>query len=77
MHKQAKAIIYDIQNISTICSVDGLFPNGSVSVFNAERVKTPDGKAKTIYGYAYRADPKEEGKLTVKLQGTAFKAPCE
>lgn len=57
--------------------VDGLFPNGSVSVFNAERLKTPDGEANVIYGYAYRADPKDEGKFTVKLQGVLFPAPCK
>ena len=55
---------------------DGLFPNGSVSVFNAERQKTPTGKAKLIHGYAYRPDPKEEGRLTVKLQGAPI-APCK
>ena len=55
---------------------DGLFPNESVSVFNAERLKTPTGKAKVIHGYAYRPDPKEEGRLTVKLQGAPL-APCK
>ena len=58
------------------CFIDGLFPNGSVSVFNAERLKTPDGEASVIYGYAYRANPKEEGKFTVRLQGK-LSAPCE
>ena len=59
-----------------IDSVDKLFPNGSVSVMNAERLKTPDGEASVIYGYAYRVDPKEEGQFTVKLQGKP-KAPCK
>ena len=47
-----------------------------MSVTNAERLKTPDGEASVIYGYAYRANPKEEGKFTVRLQGKAL-APCK
>jgi len=47
-----------------------------VSVFNTERLRTPDGEASVIHGYAYRADPKEQGKFTVKLERAPI-TPCE
>ena len=45
--------------------LDGALPNGSISVLNACRLKSPDGELNTIEGYAYRPDEKEEGKLKV------------
>jgi lipocalin len=46
-----------------------LFPNGSVSVRNAQRVGGPGGKPDALTGYADRPDPKVEGKLVVHLSG--------
>ena len=45
--------------------IDGLLPNGSISVLNACRRRAPDGKLTTANGYAYRPDEKEQGKLKV------------
>ena len=56
--------------------IDGLFPNGSLSVRNAERVSSPKGELKKILGYAYRPDPSVQGKLVVDLQGVPFKGSC-
>lgn len=48
-----------------------------MSVFNAERLKKPDGDPYNISGYAYRNDPNEPGKLTVQLKGVLTPAPCK
>ena len=45
--------------------IDGGLSNGSISVLNACRLKTPDGQLNTIRGYAFRPDDKEQGKLQV------------
>ena len=45
--------------------LDGAFPNKSISVKNACRLKAPDGELSTIEGYAFRPNEKEEGKLKV------------
>ena len=45
--------------------IDGALSNGSISVLNACRLKTPDGQLNTIRGYAFRPDDKEQGKLQV------------
>ena len=58
-------------------STDGLFPNGSVSVLNACRLKTPDGKLNTIEGYAYRPNEEEQGKLKVVFGGFGAGADCK
>ena len=56
---------------------DGLLPNGSVSVLNACRLKTTDGKLDTIEGYAYRPDKNEPGKLKVVFDGSGSGADCK
>jgi len=44
---------------------NGSHPNGSISVLNACRLKSPDGELDTFEGYAFRPNEKEEGKLKV------------
>ena len=48
---------------------DGLLPNKSVSVQNSCRLKSPDGVARIINGFAIRPDDNEQGKLKVALGG--------
>lgn len=57
---------------------DGLKADGSISVFNAARLRTPDGKLTIINGTATILDPSEPGKLSVSFDsvGTAG-APCK
>ena len=57
--------------------LDALFPNGSVSVRNAQRIGGPSGKPDIITGYANRPDPKVEGKLSVHLSGVPFAGICK
>lgn len=51
----------------------GLKADGSISVFNAARLRTPDGKLTIINGTATIPDPSEPGKLSVSFDsvGTA------
>jgi len=58
-------------------AIDGIFPNGSISVFNACRLNTPKGQLDTIKGYADRPDEKEEGRLVVNLEGVPFSGDCK
>eukprot|EP01138_Halocafeteria_seosinensis_P012780 gb/GECG01013056.1/.p1 GENE.gb/GECG01013056.1/~~gb/GECG01013056.1/.p1 ORF type:complete len:219 (+),score=16.23 gb/GECG01013056.1/:1-657(+) len=54
----------------------GLFSNGSVSVYNAQRDNGPHGPLNSIRGYAYQPDSSEPAKLKVVLFGGApFPAP--
>ena len=49
-------------------SVDGLNLDGTVSVENNARLKTPDSKNGTvIQGFAYIENPNEPGKLLVNF----------
>ncbi|XP_023933028.1 uncharacterized protein LOC106181948, partial [Lingula anatina] len=57
----------------TFSPPDGAVSNTTVSVFNAQRTKTPTGEAHTIRGFAYTTE--EPGKLAVKLDGVPVKAP--
>ncbi|XP_065900303.1 apolipoprotein D-like isoform X2 [Dysidea avara] len=47
----------------------GALSNGSISVLNACRLKSPDGELNTIRGYAFRPDDKEQGKIEVVFGG--------
>ena len=49
--------------------IDGLNPNGTISVRNACRQKTPDGKLEVVKGYAFRPNEKEPGQLKVVFPG--------
>jgi hypothetical protein len=53
-----------------------LYPNGSISVFNANRFGGPDGKANSISGYATIPKPKVTAKLQVHFHGSPAGAPC-
>ena len=55
--------------------IDGRNPNGTISVLNACRLKTPDGDLNTVEGYAYRPDENEPGKLKVVFQFGDFGGP--
>ena len=50
--------------------IDGQNPNGTISVLNACRLKTPDGKLNTAKAYAYRPNENEQGKLKVVFGGS-------
>ena len=54
---------------SSIVLIDGVNPNGSISVRNACRQKTPDGKPEVVKGYAFRPDENEQGRLKVVFPG--------
>ena len=56
---------------------DGLLPNKSVSVQNSCRLRSPDGVASIIKGYAYRPNDSEQGKLKVALDGVPRVGNCE
>ena len=56
---------------------DGDYYNGSVSVLNGCRLKTPDGKIDSITGHAYRPDEKEQGKLKVVFDGYSTARDCK
>ena len=58
--------------------MQSLYPNGSVSVFNANRYGSPgpEGKSHSISGYAVIPNPKVAAKLEVHLDGVPFPAPC-
>ena len=54
----------------------GLWPNGTISVWNRERQYSVVGPERQIYGWAAAADnTTEPGQLTVHLQATGFGAP--
>jgi lipocalin len=54
----------------------GLWPNGTVSVWNRERQYGVDGPERQIFGWAAAADNvTEPGQITVHLQTTGFGAP--
>jgi len=55
--------------INVCICIDGALPNGSISVLNACRLKTPDGELNTVRGYAFRPDDKEQGKIEVVFGG--------
>lgn len=57
----------------------GLFPNGSVSVFNEERGggDPVHGPPRNISGYATVPDPLQPGKLEVHLDGVPVGAECK
>ena len=57
--------------------IDGLLPNKSVTVQNSCRLKSPDGDANVIRGYAYRPDDSEQGKLKVDLNGVPGVGDCK
>ena len=59
------------------CDPDGLLPNKSVTVQNSCRLKSPDGEASIIRGYAYRPDDNEQGKLKVSLDGVPRVGDCK
>ena len=63
----------------TIMSRDavGLLPKKSVSVQNSCRLKSPDGEASVIRGYAYRPDDNEQDKLLVQLNRVPRPGDCE
>lgn len=52
----------------------GLYPNGTVSVWNRERQYGVDGPEREIFGWA-ATNEAEPGQLTVHLQATGFGAP--
>lgn len=53
----------------------GLWPNGTISVWNRERQYGVDGPERQIFGWAAASDAGEPGQLTVHLQTTGFGAP--
>eukprot|EP00128_Syssomonas_multiformis_P014400 Colp12_sorted_trinity150504_noHs@4832 len=53
----------------------GLAMDGSITVLNRQRQKTPTGEEKTITGFAKLDNPAEPGKLSVTLFGGAAGAP--
>ena len=81
--RNCKCITADCKlSMITIISVmsrdaDGLLPNKSVTVQNSCRLKSPDGEASVIRGYAYRPDDNEQGKLKVSLNGVPRIGDCE
>ena len=74
---EAKLLILSTLELCFLCPLDALFPNGSVSVRNAQRVGGPGGKPDALTGYADRPDPKVEGKLVVHLSGVPHGGSCE
>ena len=77
MTQQFTVTIAVISLVASCLFIDGLLPNGSVSVVNACRRKTPDGKLSTINGYAYRPDDKQQGKLKVVFGGSGSGGDCK
>jgi len=55
-----------------IAATYGINNDGSISVFNQQRVSTYDGELRTINGYATIPDSSEPGQLSVKFKDNAF-----
>lgn len=62
---------------SSLCDIAdyGLYPNGSISVWNRERQYNVSGPEREIFGWAETVDSSKPGELTVHLQTTGFGAP--
>ena len=58
-------------------STDGVIDAATVSVFNAARLKTPDGDESTINGVATIPDPTDPGKLLVKFPDIPDDGKCK
>ena len=65
------------ENASLCDTADyGLWPNGTISVWNRERQYAVDGPERQIFGWAAQDNNSTEpGQLTVHLQTTGFGAP--
>ncbi|XP_054763491.2 apolipoprotein D-like [Lytechinus pictus] len=57
------------RNAQCVTADYGLNPDGSISVFNANTVGTPDGRFNTISGKATVPDASEPGQLVVEFPG--------
>jgi apolipoprotein D and lipocalin family protein len=53
----------------------GLWPNGTIMVWNRERQYSTTGPERQILGWAAMDSPTQPGQLTVSLEGTGFPAP--
>lgn len=53
----------------------GIWPNGTIMVWNRERQYSTAGPERQIFGWAEMDSPDTQGQLTVHLQGTGFPAP--
>ena len=80
MCKQCNSLSLNIANLASVSTfaiatclsivlIDGRNPNGTISVLNACRLKTPDGKLDIAKAYAYRPNENEQGKLKVVFAG--------
>ena len=58
-----------------IVSTDSKINSTYVTVFN--RYKTREGIEDKINGYAFIPDPREPGRLRVKLDGVPVESPCK
>ena len=56
---------------------DGLNADGTISVFNANTVHTPEGEINSITGTATVPDPSEPGKLSVQFPGVPMNGDCK
>lgn len=71
------AVTATFENSSYCVTADyGMYPNGTISVWNQERQYSVTGPEREIYGWAAATNTSRPGELTVHLQGTgAFGAP--
>lgn len=70
------AVEATFENSSYCVTADyGLYPNGTISVENRERVGSVEGPVRRILGWANTANMSYPGELTVHLQTTSFPAP--
>lgn len=70
------AVDLTFENSSYCDTADyGLFPNGTISVWNRERQYSVKGPERQIFGWASLANPENPGELTVHLETTQFPAP--
>jgi len=71
------AVTATFENSSYCVTADyGMYPNGTISVWNRERQYSVTGPEREIFGWAAAANTSQPGELTVHLQTTGgFGAP--
>lgn len=71
------AVTTTFENASYCVTADyGMYPNGTISVWNRERQYSVSGPPREIFGWAAASNSSQPGELTVHLQDTdGFGAP--